>query len=123
MRSLPGRLLPLLVAPFLASCVFLLDYDELQGGPEPNAGGAAPVGGQTSTAGAGGDDASSTCGDCNDHDACTIDTCDETGDSPVCTHEATEGLKLDGFETTLTSQRHVRVAAVAGGQMFYFATL
>lgn len=131
MGKLAPRMLTLVAAPFLASCVFLLDYDDLQRGPEPDAGGTAAGGdaaGGTSSAagglGASGDAGSSgSCGDCNDHDACTVDTCDETGDEPVCTHEATEGLKLDGFETTLTSLRHVRVSVVAGGQQFYFAAL
>ena len=44
MSRLAPQLLALVAAPFLASCVFLLDYDDLQGGPTPNAGGA-PAGG------------------------------------------------------------------------------
>ena len=43
-RRVP-RLLAVVAAPFLASCVFLLDYDDLQGGPTPNAGGAPAPGG------------------------------------------------------------------------------
>jgi hypothetical protein len=132
MRRLAPRLLAVIAAPFLASCVFLLDYDDLQGGSVPNDGGTtatagAAAGGMADSVGgvgaSGEAGSSSSCGDCNDHDACTVDTCDETGDAPTCTHEATEGLKLDGFETTLTSLRHVRVSVVAGGQQFYFATL
>ena len=127
MRKLAPRLLAVVAAPFLASCVFLLDYDDLQGGSVPNDGGTTATGGAAAGGmsdivggvGASGEaGSSSSCGDCNDHDACTVDTCDETGDAPTCTHEATEGLKLDGFETTLTSLRHVRVSVVAGGQQF-----
>jgi hypothetical protein len=116
---------PLLAAPFLASCVFLLDYDDLQrGSPQPASGGASPVG-EGGAAGelGGAAGAVSSCGDCSDQDPCTIDTCDETGDEPTCLHEATEGLKLDGFETTLTSLQHARVALVAGGQQFFLSVL
>ena len=127
MRRLASHLLPVVAAPFLASCVFLLNYDDLQK-PNTSANGGSPGsdGGASSTSGAGGEAGSASlpaCGNCNDHDPCTVDTCDETGDAPVCTHEATEGLKLDGFQTTLTSMHHVRVSLVAGGQQFFLAAL
>jgi len=134
MQKLVRRLLPVFSAPLLASCVFLLDYDALQGGPPPAAGGAAaggvPTAGtapggagaaaNTETGGAGG---SASCGDCDDKNPCTIDTCDTTGDAPTCMHEATLGLKLDGFDTVLEAEQHVRVSLVGSGQLFYLAEL
>ena len=113
MPRLLRQLLPLCLSPLLASCVFLLNYDDLKSG------GPAPVGGSGGSGGA----SSSSCDDCNDHDACTVDTCDETGATPTCLHEPTEGLKLDGFETSLSADRFVRVSLVASGQLFYLATL
>jgi len=127
MSRLLRRLLPLCVTPFLASCVFLLNYDDLQsGGPAAEGGGGAGVQGEsgappTSSGGEAGG-SGDACGDCNDHDACTVDTCDETGATPTCLHERTEGLKLDGFETTLSADRFVRVSLVASGQLFYLAS-
>ncbi len=112
-------LLPLCLSPLLASCVFLLNYDDLQSGGPAQTGGA----GGAATGGVEAGASSSSCGDCNDHDACTVDTCDETGATPTCRHEPTEGLKLDGFETSLSADRFVRVSLVASGQLFYLATL
>jgi len=136
MQKLIRCLLPVLSAPLLASCVFLLDYDALQGGPPPAAGGAAAgdaAAGGVPTAGtaaggagnaeAGGAGGGASCGDCNDKNPCTIDTCDTTGDAPTCMHEATLGLKLDGFDTTLEAEQHVRVSLVGSGQLFYLAEL
>ena len=128
MPRLIRHLLPLCVTPLLASCVFLLDYDDLQSGAAAETGGAGGLpsssesGAPTLSGGEGGG-SSSACGDCNDHDACTVDTCDETGNTPTCLHEPTEGLKLDGFETTLAADRFVRVSLVASGQLFYLAAL
>jgi hypothetical protein len=115
----------------MASCVFLLDYDELQkGDPASSVGGAlgesgAPGAGAGADAGAAGAAGSgfASCGDCDDQDACTIDTCDETGDTPECLHEPTVGLKLDGFDVSLPAEHHARVSLVASGKLFYFATL
>ncbi len=127
MRRLLRLLLPLCVTPMLASCVFLLDYNDLQSGGavEPGGAGGVPAVSESgaATGGAEGGNSSSSCGDCNDHDACTVDTCDETGATPTCLHEPTEGLKLDGFETALTADRFVRVSLVASGQLFYLAAL
>jgi len=112
-------LLFLCAAPLTASCVFLLDYDKLQAGDATLSGGGAPNPGAAGDGNEGGSDAS--CGNCNDHDPCTIDTCDATGDEPVCRHQATEGLKPDGFETTLTAPHYARVSLVGSGQLFYLA--
>ena len=121
MRKLTSYLLPVLCAPLLGSCVLLLDYDALQKDQtvsSPGAGGqgasGAPAGGMS----AGG---APSCGDCDDKDPCTIDTCDETGAEPTCMHEATEGLKLDGLDTTLEALRHIRVSLVGSGKLFYLA--
>ncbi len=118
--------LPLLAAPLLASCVFLLDYDDLQK-PTQAAGGAPGVGGGL---GAGGDGpnagqagSATDCTDCDDQDACTVDSCDESGASPVCVHEPTEGLQLDGFDVALQAELHLRVSLVASGKLFYLAAL
>jgi len=71
MRKLAPRLWAIAVAPFLASCVFLLDYDDLQGGPVPNDGGTTAAGGMPGTSGGAAGDAGNppSCGDCNDQDA------------------------------------------------------
>lgn len=115
----PRSLFAMCAAPLLASCVFLLDYDKLQAGdPTPDAGGA-PNDGTAGQGNEGGSEAS--CGNCNDRDPCTIDTCDATGAQPACRHQTTEGLKPDGFETTLTAPQYARVSMVGSGQLFYLA--
>lgn len=119
MRSSAHPWLPVLIAPFLASCVFLLDYDELQNGPTPSASGAPATG----AAGAGGEAGAASCGDCDDDDPCTIDSCDQSGDVAACLHEPTVGLKLDGLDVALPADYHARVSVVASGKLFYFATL
>jgi hypothetical protein len=116
MRS--TSLAALLVIPLLASCMFLLDFDELQSGNgaeggEPSSGGAA---GATSggASGAGG-----AC-TCDDQDPCTEDRCDP--DSPDgCVHDPRPGLVLDGLDATLEAEQHFRVAMVAGGGYFYLS--
>jgi len=110
--------LPLLIAPFLASCVFLLDYDDLQNGTSLSASGAPSTG-----AGGEAGSASASCGDCDDLDPCTTDSCDQTGDAPACVHEPSVGLALDGLDVTLPADYHARVSVVASGKFFYFATL
>jgi hypothetical protein len=117
-------LLGLCATPLLASCVFLLDYDELQGGKaaaEPGAGGATAGG--TGNVGAEGGASGAGCGDCDDRDPCTVDTCDETGDAPECLHELGEGLKLDGIDEVFEAEQHLRVSLVAGTDVFYLAAL
>jgi hypothetical protein len=131
MQGLTRYLLPLLSAPLLASCVFLLDYDELQkgkpaasaGGQDGQAGSDTAPGGNANAPGGANAGGAGNCGECDDKDPCTIDTCDETGATPTCMHEATEGLKLDGLDTTLVGQHHVRLSLVGSGQFFYLASL
>ena len=108
MRSFARFLLPACLAPWLGSCYFLLDYNDLQGGAVDNGIGGGPPGCPA---------------DCDDHDPCTTDSCDESSDTPECAHTATEGLALDGFEATLSSEHHVRVSLVGSGQLFYLAAL
>ncbi len=117
-----SSLLFLCCAPLLASCIFLLDYDALEG--------TAPVGGaagDSSSGAQGGESAGGagpTCGDCNDGDPCTIDTCSApVGEEPSCQHVLTQGLKLDGFRTSLPADQHLRVAMVGSGKLFYLSAL
>jgi hypothetical protein len=117
-----GFLTALGAAPLLASCMFILDYDELQGGePLGPSGGAPGEAGATSGGAAGAPVAE--CGECDDLDPCTIDTCDETGDTPRCLHEGVEGLQPDGFDATLSADLFLRVSIAAGAQSFYVSAL
>lgn len=122
MRLTTRHYLPLFATPLLASCVFLLDYDELQGGPTA-AGGESASGGSSGTAGssatAGQNEGGSGCGECDDQDPCTTDSCD----GAACVHEAFEGLALDGLDVSLPNTRHVRVSLVASGTYFYLSVL
>lgn len=113
----PGYLLPLLSPPLLASCVFLLDYDKLEG--DARQAGSSGAGGSNTApqAGAGGND---SCTDCDDHDPCTDDSCDDSGS---CAHAPREGLVLDGLDETVEAEAHLRVSMVAGGQLFYLSVL
>ena len=120
MRMTTRHYLPLFAAPLLASCVFLLDYDDLQGGTSSSGGmpaaGGQPDSGATNAGGAAG---ASACGECDDQDPCTVDSCDGS----ECQHEATEGLALDGLDVSLPNTRHVRVSLVASGTYFYLSVL
>ena len=119
MRLTTRHDLPLFAAPLLASCVFLLDYDELQGGMAAS-GGMPASGGQASGAtNAGGEAGATACGDCDDHDPCTVDSCDGS----ECVHEATEGLALDGVDVSLPNARHVRVSLATSSTDFYLSVL
>jgi hypothetical protein len=132
MSRLLRVLLPLASAPLLASCMLLLDFDDLKSnagepaaaGGTPDAGGNANANpeagaGAPPAAGAGG----SSCGDCDDGDPCTADSCDETGSAPACVHETTPHLALDGIDTVLHAEQHVRVSLAASANSFYLAAL
>lgn len=142
MRTWSRRVLPLIAAPMLSSCVFLLDYDALQsGGATPNEAGAPTAGADGAGTSNGGSNPGSSeggaapsaggvdnggapaCGSCDDQDPCTVDSCDSSGDAPECVHEPEYGLQPDGFEQTLREKLFARVSLVAGGGSFYLADL
>lgn len=112
--------LPICAAPLLSSCYFILDYGDLTSDRDkPLATGGASgsgTGGDAGEVAAGG----SACGDCNDDDPCTADSCGADG---KCKNEPTEGLVLDGVDQTLEAKQHVRVSLVGSGQYFYLAEL
>jgi hypothetical protein len=109
------RWLPLCAAPLLSSCYFILDYGDLTSDRDKPlaAGGSDGVGGETAAGG-------SACGDCDDQDPCTTDSCGSDGE---CKNAPTEGLVLDGVDQTLEAKQHVRVSLVGSGQYFYLAEL
>lgn len=122
--------LPLCAAPLLASCYFLLDYDDLQSekGPVASTPGGGEGGTTSTSAGTGGESDVATggagdCGSCDDHDPCTVDTCDASGSTPACVNEPLEGLALDGVDETLEADQHIRVSLVGSGQLFYLAEM
>ncbi len=122
MRHVFHSALAVSTLPLLASCAFLLDFDKLQSGPTEGDAGAPTlsVGGNGSAGRAGMGDA---CGDCDDSDPCTLDTCDEAGAVPSCQHQVQPGLALDGFDTTLTANEHGRATLVSGTNAFYLSVL
>lgn len=107
--------LPLCAVPLLSSCYFILDYGDLTSERDkPLAtGGSDGAGGESAAGG-------SACGDCDDRDPCTTDSCGSDGE---CKNEPTEGLVLDGVDQTLEAKQHVRVSLVGSGQYFYLAEL
>jgi hypothetical protein len=118
-------LIGLCCTPLLASCVFLLDYDALESqGPDTAEGGSggASAGAPPVALGGAGGEGGTGCGECDDGDPCTIDVCDETGETPECMHEATVGLQLDGFEQVVPGQQHLRVSLAAGPDAFYLSS-
>lgn len=123
--------LPLLAAPLLGSCYFLLDYDDLQSGAgkvaSTGAGGEGAKASTSANGGAAGEGdvaaGGNACGSCDDHDPCTVDSCDASGSAPECKSTPLEGLALDGVDETLEAEQHVRVSLVGSGQLFYLAEL
>lgn len=123
--------LPICAAPLLGSCYFLLDYQDLQsdqGKGATTSGGGGEGGGASASAGSGGESdvtagGASACGDCDDHDPCTVDTCDASGSAPKCLNTAQQGLALDGVDETHAADQHIRVSLVGSGQLFYLAEM
>ncbi|HVY26266.1 MAG TPA: hypothetical protein VHB79_06920 [Polyangiaceae bacterium] len=122
--------LPLCAAPLLGSCYFLLDYQDLQsdqgkiaatsgGGEGGDASTSAGSGGESDVAAGG----ASACGDCDDHDPCTVDSCDAGGSAPQCVNTVQQGLALDGVDETHAADQHIRVSLVGSGQLFYLAEM
>jgi hypothetical protein len=121
MRSLIG--ISVLAFP---ACALVLDFDELQkGGPAAGSGGSDDGmgnGGETSQAGSGGA-ADGPCGSCDDHDPCTLDSCDAEADPPECLHEYQPGLASDGFRQKLSSDLMVKTTLATGPDAFYVSQL
>ncbi|HVJ15273.1 MAG TPA: hypothetical protein VM686_07525 [Polyangiaceae bacterium] len=132
-----GMLLAALLAPALASCVALLDFDELSEG----SGGAANVSGSSnggSEAGGSSDEGGAAgsaqgaaagssqggapeCGDCTDDDPCTVDSCAVVDGEATCQHEYTPGLALDGIDETIAADVHHRVTMIGGPDAFFYS--
>lgn len=117
-RSRLLRFSPLLSAPALASCVWLVDFDELQteNGNPAGAGGSSSQGGTSGTAGEGG--VGECPSECFDDDPCTVDGCTPEGE---CTREAFVGLALDGVDETLTADLHYRTTVASASDAFFLS--
>jgi hypothetical protein len=115
MRRIWLAVLPALFA-LSSSCIFLYDFDDLQGGDSADAG----TGGGVSNGGAGtdGGDGGNPCGICDDTDPCTRDFCDETVSPPTCRSEPA-GVALDGFETRISADEMHRVSITSGPDAFF----
>ena len=135
-------LLPLVSVFSLASCAFLLDFDDLQAGGQAGtdagagAGGSAGSGGDSGNSGSSGSSGSSATGgssgssgssgsdgggcpaDCADTDPCTVDRCDTTASPPVCVHDR---LVKDGVSEALVADEMHRVTMTSGPDAFYYS--
>lgn len=126
MRSRRLPLPALALAPALASCAFILDFDSLQAEKDSGQGGVLLTGG---SAGRGGSDGM-TAGDigfggnlfcpaeCFDDDPCTVDGCDSNEE---CLSDVAVGLVLDGIDETVLAEKHYRVTAAAGDDDFFLS--
>ena len=113
----------------LVSCVWILDFDELQTETDDDAasggtssgggsGGSGVTGGTGATAGAGG--AEDCPASCFDDDPCTLDGCTPEGE---CTREQATGLVLDGVDETLLADFHGRTTIAAASDAFFLSNL
>ncbi|HEX6766467.1 MAG TPA: hypothetical protein VF103_13335 [Polyangiaceae bacterium] len=114
------RFAPLLLAPALVSCVWILDFDSLQ--TEEGKGGSTSTGGSTG----GGDDGGAGTGgtgacpsSCYDDDPCTVDGCTSDGE---CTRELLTGLVLDGVDETIPADVHYRTTMAAASDAFFLSS-
>lgn len=112
-------LLAILIVPTLSSCIALLDFDELSAG----SGGAAGSGAGGGDAGGpeGGAGGAPECGDCDDDDPCTVDSCEVVDGTPTCRNDYTVGLALDGVDEAYPAEKHHRVTMVGGPDAFFFS--
>jgi hypothetical protein len=130
-------LVPLVFVFSLASCAFLLDFDELQAGDGAGPDAAAGTGGTGGTGGssgsssgtsgsAGGGGSSGTgpgdgggCPEsCADTDPCTVDRCDTSASPPRCVNDR---LVKDGVSESLVADEMYRVTMTSGGDAFYYS--
>jgi hypothetical protein len=114
-----------LVVPALVSCVWILDFDELQTEKDEGSdGGSAGKGGAGGSAGLGGTSGTGTGGgrdcpnECFDDDPCTLDGCTTDGE---CTQEPVTGLALDGVDETLPADTTYRVTMAPGPDAFFLS--
>lgn len=104
----------------LASCAFLLDFDELEkkGAGDAGVSGAAGTGmdaGDTPEAGP------DPCGGCDDGDACTEDVCLPSGADFACRHYS-RGLIDDGLSASFPAEAVHRLT-LAGNQEGFYGSL
>lgn len=92
----------------LASCGFLLDFDELQAGDGADAG--------TDGAAAGGTGGGSCANGCDDGDPCTLDSCV----GGICQNQA-QPIVPDGFTITRTADAMHRVTLAGAADRFYMS--
>lgn len=126
--------IPTAFLPLLASCSFLLDFDELQSkgaaGAAGNAAGGADGSASGGTAGTGGGsttndastggtqaDASECPGGCDDNDPCTENLCTAEG----CQNPPQPGLVPDGLAQVLTAPAFHRVTMTSRGDRVYLS--
>jgi hypothetical protein len=129
-------LLPLPLA--LSSCMFLLDFDELQhgegaatgGGGTSASGGVGGAAGDTGTGGfagvpgGGGEGGAACSADCvEDADPCTAVRCVDRGSGPECLREPRQGLVLEREYPAIIANRHYQLSMVAGSSEFYLSAL
>jgi hypothetical protein len=144
-RRLSPRIFALTL-PVLASCSFILDFDELrEGGARAGAAGTGAgdggrggsggkAGGAAGSAGSGGAEAGASgetgeggeagasvdCpAECMDDDPCTEDGCTSTG---ACRSTAITGLVLDGIDIRLPADEHFRVTMTSGSDAFFLSS-
>jgi hypothetical protein len=131
------------VALGLASCAFVLDFDELTAGEDAGTDAAAGTGatgggsgagggsggssgsggtGGGGTAGSGGTDGGTACAsDCADNDPCTDDSCDETTSPARCVHVPAKRIMKDGLSETLVADEMHRVTMTSAADTFYYS--
>jgi hypothetical protein len=114
------------MSPMLVSCVWILDFDELQsetdddrGGNGSGTGGSSGNGGSSVTGGTAGAGGAEDCpSSCFDDDPCTMDGCTPEGE---CTREPASGLVLDGVDETLLADFHGRTTIAASTDAFFLS--
>jgi hypothetical protein len=107
------------IAPALASCVWILDFDELQTESGNDAGGSGGSGARGGSSGASGEAGAGNCpNECFDDDPCTVDGCTSEGE---CTREDFVGLVPDGVDETLPADFHYRTTITSAADAFFLS--